>query len=175
MKTDYLLHKEVDRVLSALMPENRLAMRVVLHTGLRISDVLELRPEQLKGQFWINEKKTGKRRRVNLPEPLLSDLKRNAGKYWVFEGRNDPRKHRTRQAVWHDVKRAAAAFRLPQNIGTHSARKVYAVELYEKYGDFDRVVRALNHSPRHSATTMIYAMADRLLEAKMKRRGRKRA
>lgn len=175
MKTDYLLQKEVDRVLAALMPSNRLAMRVVLHTGLRISDVLNLRPEQLKPQFWISEMKTGKRRRVALPEPLLVDLQRHSGKYWVFPGRCDPKKHRTRQAVWHDVKRAAKAFRLPQNIGTHSGRKVYAVQLLDKYGDIDRVRRALNHSERHPATTLIYAMADHMLEDKMKKRGRKKA
>ena len=142
-----------------------------LHTGLRISDVLALKTDSLKAQFWITEHKTGKRRRVNLPAPLLEDLRKNAGKYWVFPGR-DPRKHRTRQAVW---KRAAAAFRLPQNVGTHSARKVYAVELYQKYGDLDRVRRALNHAKKYPSTTLIYATADAQLQAKYKRRGRKKA
>ena len=169
-----MLEKEVERVLSALMPENRLAVRVSLHTGLRISDVLALKTDSLKAQFWITEHKTGKRRRVNLPAPLLEDLRKNAGKYWVFPGR-DPRKHRTRQAVWKDVKRAAAAFRLPQNVGTHSARKVYAVELYQKYGDLDRVRRALNHAKKYPSTTLIYATADAQLQAKYKRRGRKKA
>jgi integrase len=168
------LQKEVDHVLAALMPENRLAFRVSLHTGLRISDVLELRPEQLKAQFWIVEKKTGKRRRVNLPAALLEDLRKNAGKYWVFPGR-DPKKHRTRQAVWKDIKRAAEAFRLPQNIGTHSARKVYAVELMQKYGDLERVAKALNHAKRYPGTTLIYATADSLLASKYKKRGRKKA
>ena len=173
--TEYLFNKEVERVLDALMPENRLIIRVILHTGLRISDVLNLKPEQLSPQFWITEQKTGKRRRVNLPGPLLADLKRNAGKYWVFQGYRDPKKHKTRQAVWHDVKRAAAAFRLPQNVGTHSARKVYAVDLLQKYGDIERVRRALNHSKKYPSTTLIYATADALLEAKYKRRGRKKA
>lgn len=173
--TEYLLDKQVEQVLSCLMPENRLAMRVCLHTGLRISDVLTLKPEQLKPVFWIQEAKTGKRRRVGLPAPLLADLQKNAGKYWVFQGRNDPKKHRTRQAVWRDVKRAAEAFRLPQNIGTHSARKHYAVELLEKYGDIDKVRRALNHSEKYPSTTLIYAMADKLMEAKYKRRGRRKA
>ncbi|MBR4655179.1 MAG: tyrosine-type recombinase/integrase [Oscillospiraceae bacterium] len=170
-----MLEREVENVLRVLMPENRLAVRVSLHTGLRISDVLSLKPEQLKPQFWIIEQKTGKKKRVNLPGPLLDDLKRNAGKYWVFPGRNDPKKHRTRQAVWHDIKRAAAAFRLPQNVGTHSARKVYAVQLMDKYGDLERVRRALNHAKKYPSTTKIYALADAELEKKYKRRGRKKA
>lgn len=120
----------------------------------------------------MTEQKTGKRRPVGLPGPLLDDLQRNAGKIWVFEGRNDPKKHRTRQAVWKDMHRAAKAFRMEQTVGTHSARKVYAVRLMEKYGDLERVRKALNHSEAHPETTMIYAFADKLLEAKNKKRGR---
>lgn len=167
MKTEYLLQREVDLILAALTPENRLVMRTALTTGLRIGDVLELKPHQLKPHFWVTEQKTGKRRQVGLPEPLLSDLKKNAGKYWVFPGR-DPKKHRTRQAVWKDVKRAARAFRLKQNVAPHSARKVYAVDLLKKYGDIDRVRRALNHGSE--TVTMIYAMADLQLQAKNRRR-----
>lgn len=172
MKTEYILRKEVDLILAALTPENRLVMRVAFHTGLRISDILSLRPEQLKSHFWVTEQKTGKRRQVGLPEPLLSDLKKQAGKRWVFASPVDPRKHRTRQAVWKDVKRAAKLFRFPQNIAPHSARKVYAVELMEKYGDIAVVRRALNHSS--DAVTMIYALADQQLQAKYsRRRGKK--
>ena len=167
MRTEYLLSREVDLVLAALMPQNRLVMRTALVTGLRVGDVLALKPERLKPHFWVTEQKTGKKRQIGLPEPLLSDLVRNSGQYWVFPGR-DPKKHRTRQAVWKDVKRAAKAFRLPQNVGPHSARKVYAVELMKKYGDIQRVKRALNHSSE--AVTMIYAMADVQLAAKNRRR-----
>ena len=156
-------------ILAALTPQNRLVMRTALQTGLRISDVLELRPGQLKPHFWVTERKTGKRRQVGLPEPLLSDLKNAAGVRWVFEGRS-PDHHRTRQAVWKDMKRAAKAFRLPVNAAPHSARKVYAVELLRKYGDIDRVRRALNHNSE--TVTMLYAMADRQREARARKRKR---
>lgn len=176
MRTEYLFEKEVDNVLSALTDTNRLVMRVCLQTGLRVGDVLQLTPDKLKAHFWVTEQKTGKPRQVGLPEPLLSDLKKHSGKYWVFEGR-DPRKHHTRQAVWKDVKRAAEAFRLRQNVAPHSARKVYAVDLMKKYGNMERVRRALNHSSE--TVTLIYAMADQQLEANYRRRrpapGRKRS
>lgn len=176
MRTEYLLDREVDLVLSALTPQNRLIMRTCLTTGLRLGDVLALETERLKPHFWVTEQKTGKKRQVGLPEPLLTDLRENAGKVWVFPGRN-PGKHKTRQAVWKDVKRAARAFRLDANIGPHSARKVYAVELMRKYGDIERVKRALNHSSE--TVTLIYAMADLQLAAKNKRRrarsGKKRS
>lgn len=175
MKTEYLLQHEVDGVLSLLTPENRLVMRTALVTGLRISDVLALTPDKLRPHCWVKEQKTGKSRQIGLPEPLLSDLRFAAGERWVFPGRN-PAKHRSRQAVWLDVKRAAKALRLPQNVAPHSARKVFAVDLLAKYGDIDRVKRALNHSSE--SVTLIYAMADMQLRAKNKRRrcapGRKR-
>lgn len=169
VRTEYLLRQEVERVLAALMPSNRLVMRVILHTGLRVSDVLRLRPEQLQPRVWVTESKTGKRRQVGFPAELLADLRAESGEHWVFPGR-DPTRHRTRQAVWADVKRAAWAFRLPQNVGTHSARKVYAVHLMERYGDIKQVQRVLRHSS--PAVTAIYAMADELL---MQRYRKKRA
>lgn len=171
MRTEYLLNREVDLVLSALTPQNRLVMRVALHTGLRIGDILALKPEQLKPHFWVTESKTGKRRQVGLPTPLLNDLRAAAGREWVFEGRK-PGKPRTRQAVWKDVKRAARAFRLPANIAPHSARKVYAAQLLSEYGDIEKVRRALNHSSE--AVTLIYALADQQRKLKDKRRAARR-
>ena len=167
MRTEYLFEKEVDNVLAVLTAKNALVMRVALHTGLRVSDVLALRTEQLAPRFWVTESKTGKRRQVGLPQPLLSDLEKQAGEVWVFPGRNG-RKPRTRQAVWKDVKRAAKALRLPQNVAPHSARKVFAVDLLQKYGDFERVRRALNHGS--TAVTLIYALADQQLQNKNRRR-----
>ena len=166
MKTEYLLHREVGHVLAALMPQNRLIAQVCLHTGLRVGDVVALRTKDLGLQMMVTEAKTKKRRRVGLPQELLDAIRDQAGPEWAFPGRSGG--HKTRQAVWADVKRAARAFRLPQNVAPHSLRKVYAVDLLERYGDLERVRRALNHGCQ--STTLIYAMADRLLEAKRARR-----
>lgn len=171
MTTEYLLDKEVEHILAALTPSNALICQISMHTGLRIGDVLKLRREQLKPRFWVTESKTGKKKLVGLPEGLREALLENwraCGKGpWLFPGR-DPRQPRTRQAVWKDVKRAATAFRLNQNVAPHSFRKVYAVDLMEQYGDIEKVKRALNHS--NEAVTMIYAMAAERLRAKQLRK-----
>lgn len=165
MTAEYLLRREMEHVFAALTPANRLVCRVCVSTGLRVGDVVQLRTEQLAPQFWITEQKTKKRRRVNLSGPLLRQLMAQAGRVWVFEGARGPDKHRTRQAVWRDVKRAARAFRLPQNVTVHSLRKVFAVDALGKArGNVGKVQRALNHSDQ--ATTMIYAMALQIYEAK---------
>lgn len=170
MTTEYLYQREVDRVLAALMPQNQLIVRVMLHTGMRLSDALNLRSEGLSTSGWYTEAKTGKKRRYGLPRPLLEAIKEQAGPVWAFPGRKNGT-HKTRQAVWKDIKRASIAFRLPQNVGAHSMRKVYAVRLMEKYGDLDRVRRSLNHCS--SSVTAIYAMADILLDRKLKERARR--
>lgn len=166
MTTEYLLNREVDRVLAALMPQNRLIIETVLQTGLRISDVLELKTKDLKCSMWVVEKKTGKKHRCGIKKDLFDAIIAQSGAEWAFPGAKYGT-HKTRQAVWCDVKRAARAFRLPQNVGTHSFRKVYAVDLMEKYGNIERVRRAMGHAS--PSVTAIYAMADSLLEAKRKR------
>lgn len=170
MKTEYLLEKQVELVLSALTPVNRLVIRVAIHTGLRVGDVLALKTAELKPQMWVTEEKTGKRKKIGLPAPLLDDLRLYAGGKWVFSNAVDPERHRTRQAVWKDVKRAAKLFRLPQNVAPHSFRKVYAADLMQRYGDIEKVRRALNHDSE--AVTLIYAMADQQLRAKAQRKRR---
>lgn len=154
----------MEHILALLTPENALVMRVALETGLRVGDVLALRPP-VKAQFWITEQKTGKRRRVNLRRERVEQLNRQSGRFWVFEGRTDPQKHRTRQAVWRDVTRAARAFRLPVHVSPHSARKIYAVhQLAESRGDVRKVQRRMNHADK--ATTMLYTMAQAVFDAK---------
>jgi integrase len=173
MTTEYLLNQEVGHVLAALTPQNALIMETVLQTGLRVSDVLELESKDLKCSMWVREKKTGKMHRCGLPKELLAQIQNQANDKWAFPSPTDPAKHKSRQAVWKDVKRASKAFRLRQNIGTHSFRKVYAVRLMHKYGDIRKVQRALSHS--NPSVTAIYAMADELMEDKAAARLRRTA
>lgn len=151
-------------LLAALMPPNRLALEISLATGLRISDVLTLRTEALRvateRRLTVRELKTGKTRRIRLPIELFDRAMKMAGRCFVFEHRLDWRKHRTRQAVHKDLKRAAALFRVKVNVAPHSARKVYAVEAYHRTGDLKRVQKLLNHSSE--SVTILYALADEL-------------
>lgn len=162
LRAGYIFEEELEHILAALMPPNRLALRVSLATGLRIGDVLSLMRVRLAPRMTVKEQKTGKSRRVYIPAALLEEMQAHAGRYWVFEGRTDPRRHRTRQAVYKDLARAARLFRLPswQHISPHSARKVFAVREYHKDGDLKRVQQLLNHDSE--AVTLLYAMADQL-------------
>lgn len=160
IKADYIREPAMAHILAALMPPNRLAIIVSLTTGLRIGDVLALRTECLKkDRFTIKEEKTGKSRRVRLGKELRTELMKQAGRFYVFEHRLDPYKHRTRQAINKDLKRACDLFRVKGvNVTPHSARKIYSVGQYKRTGSIRAVQELLNHSSE--AVTMIYAMAD---------------
>lgn len=167
MRTTYADRSQMSHVLAALMPENRVIVQVCMATGLRVSDVLELRTVDLKRRQTIREKKTGKTRRIQWPAALYEEMERNAGKYWVFEGRTDPKKHRQRQTVWKDIKHAEKTFKRSrnlsrvQNLGTHTARKYAAVDAYHR-GGMKAAQKMLNHSD--PLITRLYALADKEIE-----------
>ena len=161
VQADYLYPKMLEHVLAALMPANRLAIQVSLATGLRIGDVLEIKTQDLvKGCRTVREGKTGKARRVRLPKQLQEEIMCQCGHIYAFPGRSDGKRHRTRQTVYKDIRRAADAFRLRAHISCHTARKCFAVEQYHKYHDSKQVQKLLNHS--NEAVTLIYIMADEL-------------
>lgn len=170
MRTDYIHKEELQHILAALMPPNRLALEISLATGLRIGDVLAIKSEQLNRtadqRITVREQKTGKNRRVRIPLELFLKAIAMSGRVYVFEHRHDWRKHRTRQAVYKDIKRAAKLFRISANVAPHTARKVYAVEQYNHHGqDLKRVQRLLNHT--EEGVTMLYAMADQLTHRRL--------
>lgn len=162
-RTTYANRAQMGHILAALMPVNRTVVRVCMATGLRVSDVLELRTADLKRRQTVRERKTGKTRRIQWPAALYEEMERNAGRLWVFESRTDPKRHRTRQAVWKDIKRAEGVYKRSkvidrrQNIGTHTARKIAAVDAYHK-GGLAAAQRLLNHSD--PLITRLYALAD---------------
>jgi len=153
------IEKRSWEVLSALLTSaNALVVEVMLATGLRVSDVLAFRTSGLRQRFTVMESKTGKRKQIYLGKDLLARLQAQAGTEWVFPGQRDPSKHRTRQAVWTDVKRASRAMRLPMGVAPHSARKSYAVDEYRKCGDIEAVKRKLNHD--RLETTVLYLLSE---------------
>lgn len=165
MRSDFVDKDIVGHVLYALTAENRLVCEIALETGLRVGDIVALKTSDLrKKSFTVTEQKTKKKRRIRLREGLRQKLVKQAGRIYVFEHRTDPDRHRTRQAVYNDIKRAAKLFRVKENLTPHSLRKLYAVDLYKKSGNFEKVMQALNHN--NLAVTMIYALADILTTKK---------
>jgi site-specific recombinase XerD len=167
IRTDYVNTDTVSVLLYALTEENRLACELALQTGWRISDILAIKSEQLaalsnrkRKLLRIVEQKTGKLSSKAIPVDLYNRLCAVAGTIYVFEGRDDYRKHRTRQAVYSDLKRAAKRFNIKINLAPHSLRKNYARYLYDSGKSLEEVQHDLNHTD--ISTTLIYVLADEL-------------
>lgn len=160
MKTSYLRPEIYNKIYGIMQYKNVLALRVSLETGLRIDDVLKIKKSDLKGRTirGISEK-TNKPFKKVISKDLANRLNEISGKIFIFEHRLKVDKHRTRQAVWKDLKKASKVLGLKGNIAPHSARKTYAVELFKDSG-LDKVQKELQHD--NTSTTMIYAFADLL-------------
>lgn len=159
MRVDYIKPSIYKKIYMVMQYENALALRTSLETGLRIGDVLQLRPQDINGRtVTVTAQKTGKECQKVLSADLCKRLSQIAGKKWVFEGRFGD-KPRTRGAVWKDIKKAAKVLKLKENVGCHSARKTYAVELFHEEG-LPTVQQELQHD--NVDTTMLYAFADLL-------------
>lgn len=161
MRAEWIPGDVMGALLAAMMPANALALEASMATGLRIGDVLAITRQQCaRGRFTVSEEKTGKHRRVYLPKKLQEQMFAQAGRFFVFEHRLDEKRHRTRAAVYKDLRRVAALYRLEgkkiaAHVSPHTARKIWAVEAQRAGKD---VQRLLNHESE--AVTMLYSMAD---------------
>lgn len=166
MRSDYVESALFYAILDELTYPNQLAMRIALKTGLRIDDVLSLKKKRLHVQIYLKEKKTGKEKRAYLGTELLNELYAFCykppnlwnGSEYVFAHRTKKDAHRTRQAVYKDVKKAVKKLRLDGNITPHSARKCAAVREYRRRGNVAAVQKFLNHDKE--MTTILYALSD---------------
>ena len=161
MKSNYIPEKDLDAIKNALGAELWLPFEVSLATGLRVGDVLKIRPSDFTtgNRLVFVAQKTGKRGAVKLPEDLIWRLQRNSRlSRWCFPSPKDPRKHLTRQAVYARIKKGARMANISSlGISPHSMRKNFAVGLYHDT-DIGAVKEALQHT--NSATAQIYALAD---------------
>lgn len=156
MRTDYINSKEYHKLYMRMTYENALALRTSLESGMRIGDVLALKPSNIDGRtITYTAQKTGKKARVVVSADLANRLQKCSSKKFVFEGRGGD-KPRTRQAVWKDVKKAAQGL-FEENVAPHSARKTFAVEDFKEHG-LPHTKKALQHE--RTDTTMLYAFAD---------------
>ena len=174
-KTGALTDRAVALIVGLMSRENALAMQVAFETGLRIGDVLSLRTKQIKQKTCtVTEQKTGKKRKIKLSDALKSSLTQIAGEEYVFTHRTDKTRHRTRQAVWKDIKRVERILQnegyLPKTdnkrrnsdnklavIGTHSGRKTYAQRRYNEGDSIERIRDDLNH--QRDEITIVYIMS----------------
>lgn len=159
MQSQYIDREVWRAIMPCMTRDNALAIAVSLETGLRIGDVLALQVSDLSdSSIAYTAQKTGKAGSAPCAARLIDILRSNArGGYCFPPRRGSKSPHRSRQAVWANVRQAAQRTGIKPHVSPHSARKTYAVQLYHRRG-IAAVQAALQHDDVN--TTNLYALAD---------------
>lgn len=144
---------EEKKFISELHTKYRLIYYIGRETGLRISDILRLRPSDVhRGILSVIAVKTKKPLEHKLPLWLLGQLGQYQKRHEIAE--NESYFKLSRQACWKEFKRAASAAGINKNVGTHSMRKRFAFDAYRRTKNLGEVCTLLQHD--NIATTILY-------------------
>lgn len=146
--TDMILFMK--RFLKEQSDRNYLLFVTGINSGLRISDILQLRVRDVKRSYFnIIEMKTNKKKRIDMTSELQKEFKRYIeGKEdheFLFKSREGLNKPLTRSMAYKILRKAADYVGL-DDIGTHTMRKTFGYHLYKKTGDVALLQKILNHS-----------------------------
>ncbi|MCM3600643.1 site-specific integrase [Robertmurraya korlensis] len=141
---------EIKKFLREKSERNYMLFVTGINSGLRVSDILQLRVKDTKRSYFnIIEIKTGKKRRFDMTTQLQSELKKYVeGKEdheYLFVSRKGINKPIGRSMAYKILREAAEYVGL-DDIGTHTMRKTFGYHMYMKYKDVALLQKILNHS-----------------------------
>jgi len=151
---------------------NKAIIALMLHCGLRISEVINLRPCNInltKGKLRVEGGKGNKDRDLAIPE-YLTDLlvswrkKRSTSGYFFSTLKGKKLSSRYLQQM---VKRYATKAGITKNISPHILRHTYATQYYRQTKDIETLRRILGHADI-STTTIYITLANTDVENGMK-------
>lgn len=161
-----LSHSEVRRLIQAIHnPKHRALVMVAYASGLRVGEVVRLRPDDLDVDRGLVRVRGGKGRkdRVTLLSQVAlqavrvyTELHRPSG--WLFPGGREGR-HLTPRSVQKVVDRARRAAGIQKPFSVHALRHSFATHLLEHGTDLRYIQELLGHAS--SRTTEIYTHVSR--------------
>jgi integrase len=122
-----------------------------INTGLRISDLLNLKVADVKNknQIIIREKKTGKEKKFTLNDAVREEIGKfiesKSGDEFVFQSRRNRANPLDRVRTYLMLNKAAEEAGLKIRIGTHTLRKTFGYHLYQKTKDVALLQYLFNH------------------------------
>lgn len=141
-----------------------------INSGLRISDILNLRVRDVKNKmtFVIIEQKTDKRKEIQMTPVLRREIRK-----YVEDKEIDEYLFRSREGVNRPISRSmaykilrdAAEYVGLEGIGTHTLRKPFGYHFYQKYKDVVMLMDLFNHTEEKTTLRYIGVTQDALNEA----------
>ena len=156
-----LSHQEVVQVLRCVPQlKQRVILLTLYATGLRVSEAIRLRPEDIHSQRMVIHVRSGKGAKDRLVplSPLLLEALRQYWRItrprdWLFPG-DQPLAHLTRVTVARTCRLAALAAGLSKRVTPHLLRHSFATRLVELGTDLHTIQQILGHS--RIGTTALY-------------------
>ncbi|SHJ45560.1 Phage integrase family protein [Clostridium cavendishii DSM 21758] len=143
--------QEMKNELLKLGYRNYMLFNLGINTGLRVSDILNLRVIDVKDKthILIKEQKTGKTKRFLINSNLKIDLDRyinNMEDYeYLFASKKGYNTPITRVQAYRILNQAATKCKLKE-VGTHTMRKTFGYFHYKQYKDVAILQDIFNHS-----------------------------
>ena len=133
---------------------------LIYSAGLRISEVVKLKPEDIDSKrmlIYIKEAKGRKDRYTMLSDKALQTLREYWKEYrpkkWLFSGQ-DKERHITTRTVGKIFSNVCRAVKILKSVSVHSLRHSFATHLLESGIDIRYIQEILGH--KSSKTTEIY-------------------
>jgi len=166
-----LSEEEVTRFFQAVFhPRDRVALMAFYAAGLRVSEVVGLKPEDIDSDRMVIHVRQGKGRKdrlVMLSSTLLEELRhyvRWARPHpWLFPG-SDPTHHLTTRSLQRVCRLTGEAAQISKRVTPHVLRHTFATHLLEAGTDLRVIQTLLGH--RSIQTTTVYThVSTRRLQA----------
>lgn len=130
-----------------LAERDLLLFLIGINTGLRVSDIIKLKVNDVKQDtFYIAEGKTDKKREINvsmLRDEIDHFIKDKEGEGYLFKSQRGNNHITTTQA--YRVLTNAADYIDRDDIGTHTMRKTFGYHHYKKFKDVALLQEIFNH------------------------------
>jgi site-specific recombinase XerD len=164
-----LSHQEVARLLRCVPQlKQRVILITIYATGLRVSEAIRLRPQDIDSQRMVIHVRSGKGAKDRLVplSPLLLESLRQYWRLarpqdWLFPG-DQPLAHLSREAVTRTCRLAALAAGLSKRVTPHLLRHSFATRLVELGTDLHTIQQILGHSRIGTTSLYMHVSATRL-------------
>lgn len=151
--------RDISNYLKDNSARNYIMFMTGIYSGLRISDILKLRIEDVRNKSYINLRETKTRKQRIFPiNPILKKvlydyIKNKDPDDYLIKSRQGYNKAISRVMAYNILRKAGEMFGL-ESIGTHTLRKTFGYHFYKQTGDIATLQQILNHS--HPAITLRY-------------------
>lgn len=156
-----LTKEEVAMLINSIInPKHKLMAKLMYSAGLRVSELVHLKPENIdikNGYGWVRHGKGNKDRMFIIAESLKEELASFTSKEcvspdsYIFRGFGG---HLTTASVRSIIKNAVKNSKIPKHAHPHTLRHSFSTHLIENGSSVSEVQSLLGHSS--AETTMVY-------------------